>query len=187
MRADDLCVRSDPHAVANDRFLAVCCCADTGQAANRAVCSDPAAAYADRPEVPNVETWTDVGRQLESYAVRHPGAAAEQVVDRPANWQQWPKVVTAPRAQQPAAQTVGEQRLQARTVRKQPPHCPVLLIDVSAATDVGDEGGRHEGWAPTSGTMVSARRNCGHLPAHEVHRVDCSRCRTSAILRGPRS
>src|SRR5215469_15777595 len=83
MRADDLCMRSDPHSVADDRSPAVRRCADLGQVSDRAICSDPAAAHSNPPEVADVEPGTDVGRQLEPDIVRHPDAAAEQVVDRP--------------------------------------------------------------------------------------------------------
>jgi hypothetical protein len=97
------------HTIADDS-PAVRCCADTVDG-DRAAGSDPAATYPDR-EVSDVETGADptVGCRM------LPSAAAEHEIDRPANRQQRPKVVPAPRAAASGRAGV-QQRLQAVTLR----------------------------------------------------------------------
>jgi hypothetical protein len=84
IRPHDPRVCSDPHALANDRTAAVARCADMRQLSDGAVSSDPALTHPDPPKVADEETRADVSREREPDVVRHPGAAAEEVVDRPA-------------------------------------------------------------------------------------------------------
>src|SRR5580700_3603336 len=156
---DYLYVCTEPHAIPDDRSGAVRRGRDVRQPAYRAVCSDPASSHPDGAEVSDIKAWTNVGRQLESDIEDQMDVAAEQVIERPANGQQWPEVVLVLGAQQPAPQAIGEESLQAVTARKQPTESTVRPVFVSEAADIDDKRASHKLARATSWTTVSERRN----------------------------
>src|ERR1700758_5619026 len=61
--ADDPCVRADPDAVTDDWSRPLWCRGDVGEATDRAIGADAAAAHTDGAEVSDVEPGTYVRRQ----------------------------------------------------------------------------------------------------------------------------